>query len=102
MQIYWVSPWYNNKEVIFLNFLTKEDRIVCLDDDNTEVGKVCFSQIETGVYDINHTFVADSMQGKGIAGQLVSLAIEEIRKRGGKVVASCSYAKKYMEKNNLI
>lgn len=84
-----------------MNFKTEKDRIICLDENNNKVGEVCFPETKKGVYDINHTFVDSSMQGKGIAAQLVALAIEEIKRKGGKATASCSYAKKYIEKNNI-
>lgn len=85
-----------------MRFEAKENRVICLDENEKEVGEVCFIETDKGVYDINHTFVDSSMQGKGIAGQLVALAIEEIRAKGGKITASCSYAKRYMEKNLLL
>ena len=53
------------------------------------------------MFDINHTFVDPSMQGKGIAAELVRRAIEEIGSRGGKLTASCTYAQRYIEKNNI-
>lgn len=83
-----------------MNFITEENRIICVEEEK-QVGEVCFPETEKGVYDINHTFVDSSMQGKGVAAQLVALAIEEIKRKGGKVTASCSYAKRYMEKNNI-
>jgi predicted GNAT family acetyltransferase len=83
-----------------MNFITEENRIICMEEQR-QVGEICFPETENGVYDINHTFVDSSMQGKGIAGQLVALAIEEIKRKGGKITASCSYAKRYMEKNNI-
>lgn len=81
-----------------MEFITEKERIVCLDDSGKEVGEVTFPETEHGVFEINHTFVDASMQGKGIAGQLVRRAIDEIKRRGGEVTASCSYAKKYIEK----
>ncbi len=81
-----------------MHFITEENRIICIEDEK-QVGEVCFPETEKGVYDINHTFVDSSMQGKGIAAQLVALAIEEIKRKGGKITASCSYAKRYMEKS---
>lgn len=81
-----------------MHFITEETRIICIEDEK-QVGEVCFPETEKGVYDINHTFVDSSMQGKGIAAQPVALAIEEIKRKGGKITASCSYAKRYVEKS---
>ncbi len=83
-----------------MRFITEENRIICM-EEKRQVGEICFPETEKGVYDINHTFVDSSMQGKGIAAQLVALAIEEIKRKNGKITASCSYAKKYLEKNNI-
>ena len=83
-----------------MEFITENERIVCI-ENGTEVGEVTFPETEKGVFDINHTFVDKSMQGKGIAGELVSRAIKEIKLRGGEIRASCSYARKYIEKNGL-
>jgi len=84
-----------------MNFKTEKDRIICLDENNNKVGEVCFPETEKGVYDINHTFVDSSMQGRGIAAQLVRRAINEINLRGGEIRTSCSYARKYIEKKGL-
>lgn len=84
-----------------MEFVTENARICCVDDSGKEVGEVTFPEVEKGVFDIDHTFVDASMQGKGIAAQLVSRAINEILSRGGEVRASCSYARKYIEKNGL-
>lgn len=83
-----------------MEFVTDKERIICI-EKGSQVGEVTFPETETGVFDINHTFVDKSMQGKGIAAELVSRAIKEIRLRGGEVRASCSYARKYIEKNGL-
>lgn len=84
-----------------MQFLTEYSKISCINDDGKEVGKVTFPEKEKGMFEIDHTFVDESMQGKGIAAKLVQLAINEINMRGGEVTASCSYAKRFIEKNGL-
>ncbi|MGN0578730.1 MAG: GNAT family N-acetyltransferase [Ruminiclostridium sp.] len=83
-----------------MEFITEKERIICL-EKGEQVGEVTFPEISAGVFDINHTFVDPSMQGKGIAAELVRRAIEEIKSKGGKLTASCSYAQRYIEKNNI-
>ena len=61
----------------------------------------CKTFIKENVFDISHTFVDESMQGRGIAAQLVRRAINEINRRGGEIRTSCSYARKYVEKNGI-
>ncbi len=83
-----------------MQFITKENEIICIENDK-EAGKITFPETETGVFEIDHTFVSEDMQGKGIATQLVRHALNEIARRGGEVRASCSYAKRYIEKHGL-
>ncbi len=83
-----------------MDFTTKTDRIICLESDRA-VAEVTFPETEKNVFDINHTFVDESMQGRGIAAQLVRRAINEINLRGGEIKTSCSYARKYVEKNGI-
>lgn len=83
-----------------MQFITEKERIFCT-DNGREVAEITFPETESGVFDINHTFVDESMQGKGIAAQLVRRAINEIHLLGGEVTASCSYARKYIEKHGL-
>lgn len=83
-----------------MDFKVENDRIICVDNGKT-VGEVTFPETSSGVFNINHTFVDESMQGKGIAAQLVRLALNEINMRGGEVVADCSYARKYIDKHGL-
>lgn len=81
-------------------FKAEKEKIVCL-ENNSEVGEITFPEVEKGVFDINHTFVDGSMQGKGVAAELVRHAINEINLLGGEIRTSCSYARKYVEKNGL-
>ncbi len=83
-----------------MDFKTENNRILCIENGNI-VGEVTFPEVSSGTYNINHTHVDGSMQGKGIAAQLVRLAINEINKRGGEVIADCSYASKYIKKHGL-
>ena len=59
-----------------MDFITEIDRIICL-ENGREVGEVAFPEIENNIFDINHTFVDESMQGRGVAAQLVRRAIIE-------------------------
>lgn len=83
-----------------MKFITENEKIYCTENGRS-VAEITFPECENGEFDINHTFVDSSMQGKGIAAQLVRRAVTEINLRGGNVKASCSYAQKYIEKNGL-
>ncbi len=84
-----------------MRFLTYESKISCIDDNGKEVGKIIFPKREGNVYEIKTTKVDESMQGQGIAGKLMRLCLNEINHRGGTVHATCSYAKKFIEKHGL-
>ena len=82
-----------------MEFIKEDSRIYSLDDNGKVVAEITFYESENGVFTIDHTFVDESLRGQGIAGKLVEMAVKEIEKRGGKVEATCSYAKKWLEKN---
>lgn len=82
-----------------MEFKIENNRIYSLDDENIIVAEICFEEKENNLYNINHTFVDKKFRGQGIAQKLVEMAVKEIKNRGGKVQASCSYAKHYLEKN---
>lgn len=46
-----------------------------------------------------HTVVFDEFEGQGLAGQLVSGALDDVRAQGKKVVATCAYVARYIEKH---
>lgn len=84
-----------------MNYKIYHTEIVVTGEDETEAAKITFPEISPNVYDIKETFVDDSLRGQGIAGKLVQMAITEINKRGGEITASCSYAKKWIEKHGI-
>jgi predicted GNAT family acetyltransferase len=51
------------------------------------------------VLDLNHTFVPPSARGRGIASQLTAHALEYARAGAYKVVPSCPYVARYIERH---
>ena len=82
-----------------MDFIKEENRIYSVNDKNKVIAEITFPETEKGVFNINHTFVDESLRGQRIARKLVEMAIEEIKKKNGKVTATCIYAKLYLEKN---
>ncbi len=80
---------------------TAENSILYSGKDGQVLGRLDFLQTAPGVYDIVHTEVDASLQGQGIAGQLVQKALEEIERRGAEVQAdvSCSYAARWLARH---
>ena len=81
-----------------MNFIKEEERIYAKDENDKVIAEIEFKEIEKGVYDIFHTFVDESLRGQGVVSKLVQEAVKEIQERNGKITASCSYAKKWIEK----
>jgi predicted GNAT family acetyltransferase len=49
------------------------------------------------VYDLLHTFVPEEQRGHGVAEQLVTGALEQIQRQGGKFVPSCPYIQGFLK-----
>jgi len=84
-----------------MNFIKEENRIYLADENKNVIAEIEYQKIEDNTYNIYHTFVDESLRGKGIASKLVEEAVKEIKAKGGKVQATCSYAKAWLEKQNL-
>lgn len=81
-------------------FIKEKERIYMKGEDDRILAEVTFPEIESGVYDINRTFVDDSLRGQGMANKLVTEAVNQIRSGGNTVSASCSYAIKWLEEED--
>lgn len=84
-----------------MEFKKEENKIYLDDASGNIIAEIDFEELEDKKYNIYHTFVDESLRGQGVASKLVEMAVEEIKSRGGVVDATCSYAKKWLEKNNL-
>lgn len=84
-----------------MEFIKEENRIYYRNENGIIVAEINFREIERGLFNIDHTFVDESLRGQGLASKLVEEAVKEIKNRDGQVVATCSYAKKWLEKNKL-
>ncbi|UHQ19253.1 N-acetyltransferase [Lysobacter sp. KIS68-7] len=56
-------------------------------------------RVEGGAMTLFHTGVPEAIGGRGIAGELVRVALDHARAAGMKVVPACSYAKVWIEKH---
>lgn len=82
-----------------MKYIFEPNRISYQDDDKL-LAEITFPETQKGVFCIDHTFVDSSLRGQGIASKLVEMAIQEIQKQNGTVTATCSYAKKWLDKHN--
>ena len=67
--------------------------------DGEIIAEITFPETEPGRFNINHTYVHESLRGRGIAGTLVQLAADAIQLNEGVIVATCPYAIKWLDEN---
>lgn len=77
-----------------MDFYHEDSRIFAKDDAGKVIAEITFPTRD-GVAEINRTFVDGSLRGQGVAGQLVSAAVAQIRADGLKAKPTCSYAVKW-------
>ncbi|MBU5471150.1 MAG: GNAT family N-acetyltransferase [Lachnospiraceae bacterium] len=82
-----------------MEFKYDNNRIYIEKEDKTLLAEITFPEVETGVCDINHTYVSDELRGQGIAGKLVKAAVNQIKKEGKTFRTSCSYAASWTQKH---
>lgn len=56
-------------------------------------------KLEGDVIRFTHTEVPGKLEGQGIGSRLVRGALEDVRRRGLKVVPSCAFVRAYMDKH---
>lgn len=61
-----------------------------------------YANIDDKTIDLYRTFVPDSMRGMGIAAKLTQSALDYAEQQDFKVIPTCSYVEKYMQKNGLL
>ncbi len=82
-----------------MEFINEKNRIYAKNEQNKTLAEVTFYEIKDGIYNIDHTFVDETLRGEGIGSKLVEEAVKQIRKNGGEVEATCPFAKKWLEEN---
>jgi len=82
-----------------MQFFKEENRIYATNINNETIAEVTFYEIEDGLYNIDHTFVDDSLRGQGIGSKLVQEAVDTIKQKGAKVQATCPFANKWIQEN---
>lgn len=83
------------------DFTIEPHRVFCADENGTMLAEVTFPETAPGTFCIDHTFVDERLRGQGVAGQLVQAAVDEIRRQGGTVTATCPYAVRWLEKHGV-
>ena len=84
-----------------MEFIKEENRIYAKNEKGILVAELTFQVKDNNVYNIDYTFVDESLRGQGIAGKLVEEAVKTIKEKGGKVEATCSYANKWLKEHKI-
>ncbi len=77
----------------------EKHRIYAKSPEGKLLAEVTFPPVSADVVDINHTFVDDSLRGRGIADALLRAAVAQLREQNQHARASCSYAKVWFERH---
>lgn len=77
----------------------EDGRIYALNEDNKLIAEATFSKTAESEVNIGHSFVSPSLRGQGVAGRMMELVAEHLRKNSLKAVASCSYANVWLKKH---
>ena len=73
-----------------------DDYCIYAEDENGQLlAEITYPPLDAETVNINHTYVHPSLRGRGIADALMRAAIDDIRSRNFKTMATCSYAKKW-------
>lgn len=81
-----------------MEFIHEHNRIYLEDTNGKVIAEVTFPQVRVDVVNIKHTFVDESLRGKGIAGKLMEELADLLRKDGLKAIVTCSYAVAWFQK----
>ena len=54
---------------------------------------------DDGVLLFSHTEVDDAYEGQGLASKLVTGALDDVRRRDGKIEVTCEYVEGFLEKH---
>ena len=80
-----------------MNYNIENERIFAENESGKVICEIDFPQTSEGVSTITHTWTDESLRGQGIARELVNMAVSEIEKKGNKVDATCSYARRVLK-----
>lgn len=78
-----------------MNFTEENGRIYAQNSEGETIAEIIFPLLDPATANITRTFVGPSLRGQGVAGQLMEAAVAQIRSRGLKARATCSYAAKW-------
>lgn len=84
-----------------MEFIYEKNRIYVKNEKNEKeiLAEVTFPNIDENIVEINHTFVDETLRGKGVANQLLEKLTEYMLENNLKCIPTCTYAISWFEKN---
>ena len=84
-----------------MEFRTYKNRIVLVNDEEQALAEIDFPAMEEepGSVEITHTYVDESLRGRGLAGKLMTRLIAYLERNQLKAYPSCSYAVDWFAKH---
>lgn len=73
-----------------MKFQEEKGRFFLNDENGKMIAEVTFQENE--VWNLDHTYVSDTLRGQGIAAKLVDAVVQKARKEGKKIYPTCPYA----------
>ncbi len=70
------------------------------DDENNALAEITYRFVDNNEINIDHTGVSDELGGQGVGKKLVKAVVEHARENNLKIIASCSFAKNMLEKED--
>jgi predicted GNAT family acetyltransferase len=58
-----------------------------------------YETLDGDTLDLRRTFVSEELRGEGVAGQVVRYALDWARRHDKKIVATCPYVKRFVERH---
>ncbi len=82
-----------------MTFLHSKDRIYLEGEDHKVLAFVSFPSVNDTIVDAKHTYVDPSLRGQGVGDQLMLALIDELKKSGKKVRATCPFVAKWFDRH---
>jgi len=70
-----------------------------LEIDGRKAAEIVYRMHGPGAIDLVHTEVKPGFEGQGLGSKIATFALDDARKRGLKVIPSCSYIKGFVGKH---
>ena len=70
-----------------------------LDVDGQEAAEIVYHLRGADKIEFEHTEVKKEFEGQGLASRIAAFAFDDARKRGLKVIPSCSYIQRFLAKH---